>query len=137
MKTLFDSSAFAKRYIDEPGSDAVESPCLSASELALCVLCVPEILSAVTRRLRERRLNREQYDLIKRHLLEDIGDAAVVELTPNVIAATVTVLETSAVRAANAMHVAAATVWEAELFVSADRQQLAAARKAGLRVKAL
>ena len=137
MKTLFDSSAFAKRYIDEPGSDAVESPCLSASELALCVLCVPEILSAVTRRLRERRLNREQYDLIKRHLLEDIGDAAVVELTPNVIAATVTVLETSAVRAANAMHVAAATVWEAELFVSADRQQLAASRKAGLRVKAL
>jgi predicted nucleic acid-binding protein len=49
----------------------------------------------------------------------------------------VTVLEASVVRAADAMHVAAAVVWGAELFVSSDRQQLAAARKAGLRVKAV
>ena len=135
MKTLFDSSAFAKRYIEEPGSGAVESLCLTASELGLCVLCVPEILSAVSRRLRERRLTRDHYELIKRHLLQDIADAAIIELTPQVIAAAVTVLETSTLRAADAIHVAAATVWEAELFVSADKRQLAAARKTGLRVK--
>jgi len=53
-----------------------------------------------------------------------------------VIAATVTALERSAVRAADAMHVAAAAIWGAEIFVSADQQQLAVARKAGLKVKA-
>lgn len=135
MKTFLDSSAFAKRFIEEPGSEAVESLCQAASELALCVTCVPEILSAVNRRLRDRRLKREHSDLIKRHLLEDVADATIVDLTPAVIAATVTVLETSTVRAADAMHVAAATAWGADLFVSADRQQCAAARKAGLPVK--
>lgn len=137
MKTFLDSSAFAKRFIDEPGSDAVESVCLAASELGLCVTCVPEILSAMNRRLRERRLNREHYERMKQHLLEDVADAMIVDLTPAVIAATVTVLETSAVRAADAMHIAAATAWGAELFVSADRRQCAAARKSGLRVKAV
>lgn len=119
----------------EPGSEAVEHLCLSASELGLCVTCVPEILSAMNRRLRERRLKREHYRLIKRHLLEDVADATIIDLTPAVIAATVAVLEMSTVRAADAMHVAAASVWGAELFVSADRQQCAAARKAGLAVK--
>lgn len=135
MKTFLDSSAFAKRCVDEPGSEAVEHLCLSASELGLCVTCVPEILSAMNRRLRERRLKREHYHLIKRHLLEDVADATIVDLTPAVIAATVAVLEMSTVRAADAMQVAAASVWGAELFVSADRQQCAAARKAGLAVK--
>jgi predicted nucleic acid-binding protein len=137
VKTFFDSSAFAKRSIEEPGTAAVEAICGAASDLGLCVLCVPEILSAVNRRLRERRLRRDQYILIKQHLLDDVADATIIDLTPTVIAATVTVLETSAIRAADAMHVAAASVWQADLFVSADRQQLAAARKAGLRVKAV
>ena len=137
MKTFFDSSAFAKRYADEPGSETVGTLCMAASELGLCVLCVPEILSAMNRRLRERRLERDEYKLIKRHLLEEVVDATIIDLTPAVIAAAVTALERSAVRAADAMHVAAAAIWEAEIFVSADQQQLAAARKAGLKVKAV
>lgn len=137
MKTFFDSSAFAKRYADEPGSETVGTLCMAASELGLCVLCVPEILSAMNRRLRERRLERDEYKLIKRHLLEEVVDATIIDLTPAVIAAAVTALERSAVRAADAMHVAAAAVWKAEIFVSADQQQLAAARKAGLKVKAV
>jgi predicted nucleic acid-binding protein len=137
VKTFFDSSAFAKRYADEPGSETVGTLCMAASELGLCVLCVPEILSAMNRRLRERRLERDEYKLIKRHLLEEVVDATIIDLTPAVIAAAVTALERSAVRAADAMHVAAAAVWKAEIFVSADQQQLAAARKAGLKVKAV
>lgn len=137
MKTFFDSSAFAKRYVDEPGSERVDSLCMAASELGLCVLCVPEILSAMNRRLRERRLKRDEYELIKRRLLEEVVDATIIDLTPAVIAVAVAALERSAVRAADAMHVAAAAAWGAERFVSADQQQLAAARKAGLKVMAI
>ena len=49
MKIFFDSSAFAKRYIDEPGSDSVEAICQNATELALSVICMPEIISAMNR----------------------------------------------------------------------------------------
>jgi len=46
-------------------------------------------------------------------------------------------VEASPVRAADALHVAAALVWKAELFVTADQRQLVAARKAGLKVQAV
>lgn len=135
VKTFFDSSAFAKRYLEEAGSAAVESLCLAASDLAVCVICVPEILSALNRRIRERHISSSDYLLLKGHLLDDLRDAAIVDLTPAVIAGTVEVLEAAPLRAADAMHVAAALAWDAELFVSADNRQLAAARAAGLEVK--
>lgn len=137
MKTFLDSSAFAKRYIEEPGSDDVEAACLAASDLGLCVICVPEILSALNRRLRERTLRRGDYELLKGRLLEDVGDAAIVDLTPAVVRETVAMLESSPLRAADAMHVAAAVAWGADWFLSADRRQLTAARKAGLRTKSV
>jgi predicted nucleic acid-binding protein len=137
VKTFFDSSAFAKRYVEEPGSDEVEAACLAATDLGLCVICVPEILSAFNRRLRERGLRQSDYKLMKERLLDDVTDATIVDLTPAVIKEAVVMLETSILRAADALHIAAAVAWDAEWFISADRRQLAAARKAGLRTKAV
>jgi uncharacterized protein len=137
VKTFFDSSAFAKRYVEEPGSDEVEAACLAATDLGLCVICVPEILSAFNRRLRERGLRQSDYKLMKERLLEDVTDATIVDLTPAVIKEAVVMLETSILRATDALHIAAAVAWDAEWFLSADRRQLAAARKAGLRTKAV
>ena len=137
MKTFFDSSAFAKRFLEETGSDTVETLCLDAGELGLCVICVPEIMSALVRRLRDKRINHGQFTMLEQHLLDDIRDAAIIDLTPEVIAASITAIKTSPLRAADSLHVAAAKVWEADLFVSADERQLAAARKAGLTVRAV
>lgn len=135
MRTYLDSSAFAKRLIEERGSDAVERVCAEATELALSVVTVPEIVSALNRRRRERALTRRQYELAKERLLEDVRDADIVNLTPAVVAASVRMLEAGPVRALDAVHIACALEWGAELFVSADRQQLTAARKAGLKVR--
>jgi predicted nucleic acid-binding protein len=137
VKTFFDSSAFAKRYVEEPGSDTVAALCQEATDLALCVICVPEIVSAMNRRLRERRLTKSDYLALKRHLLEDIRDATIIDLVPPVVAACIEIVERSPVRAADALHVAAARAWRADLFVTADPRQLAAARRAGLKVHAV
>ena len=134
MRTYLDSSAFAKRFLEESGSDAVENICLRASELGLSVLTVPEIISALNRRRRERVLTRRPYEVAKRRLLEDVRDADIVNLTPDVIGSSVAVLEAGAVRTLDALHIACALEWEAGLFVSADRRQLAAAKRAGLKV---
>ena len=135
MKTFFDSSAFAKRYVEEPGSDRVDRLCLEATELALSVLCIPEVLSALNRRRREGSLSARQYKAAKSALVEDVRDAAIVNLTPHVIARCTTILENTPLRAMDALHVACAVEWQTELFVSADRRQIAAAAKAGLRAK--
>ncbi len=44
MKVFFDSSSYAKRFLDEAGSQEVESLCQQADSLGLSILCYPEIL---------------------------------------------------------------------------------------------
>lgn len=135
MKTFFDSSAFAKRYIRETGSQAVDTLSIAATELALSVVCLPEVLSALNRRVRERNLTAQQYDTAKENLFEDIRDAVIVNLTPDVILTCTIILEASPVRAMDALHIACAVQWGAELFVSADKRQVFAARRAGLQTR--
>lgn len=135
MRTFFDSSAFAKRYIEEAGSQAVESLCMGATDLALSILCIPEIISALNRRLREGDLLEQDYREAKRRLSEDVEDAGIVNLTPSVVSTCTTILEASPVRALDALHIACALGWKAELFVSADQRQIAAAQQAGLQTE--
>ncbi len=135
MKAFLDSSAFAKRFVEENGSDGVEVICAQATELGLSVICVPEIVSALNRRRREHTLTREQYHVAKKRLLDDVRDADIIFLTPTVIGSAILILEASPVRAMDALHVACALEWGAELFASADKQQLQAARRAGMKTR--
>jgi predicted nucleic acid-binding protein len=135
MKACLDSSAFAKRFVEEQGSDAVEAVCAQADELGLSVLCVPEVISALNRRLRERVLSPVQYRQAKQRLLDDVRDADIIQLTPSVVGSAIQVVEASPVRAMDALHIACALEWGADLFVTADTRQLAAAKRAGLKTK--
>ena len=132
MKTYLDSSAFAKRFIEEGGSQEVEDLCGQASELGLSIICLPEIISALNRRQREKSLTAQQYAEAKSSLMNDVRDADIIDLTVSVVGSSITTLETSTVRAMDALHIASALEWGAELFVSADKQQLKASRHAGL-----
>ena len=135
MKTFFDSSAFAKRYIEEPGSQVVDSLCQEATEVALSVLCVPEIISALNRRVREGLLTDREYTGVKQYLSQDIRDAVIINLVPQVVSTCTKILEASPVRAADALQIACALEWKTELFVSGDKKQISAARKARLHTK--
>jgi len=132
MKLLVDSSAFAKRYVQEYGSEDVEGFLQRASELALCILLLPEIVSGLNRRLRERILSSNDYRKIKSQLLEDVTDATVIQITPAVISHSVKLMENNVLRAMDSFHVACALEWQADLFVTADKRQLTAAKNAGL-----
>jgi predicted nucleic acid-binding protein len=137
MKTFLDSSAFAKRFVDEAGSDKVEDACAQASELGLSVLCVPEIISALNRRRRERSVTATQYAEAKQRLLEDVRDVDIINFAVPVVGSAIGVLEESPVRAMDALHIACALEWGAQLFVSSDKQQLSAARAAGIKTRAV
>ena len=132
MRVFLDSSAFAKRYIEEAGSQTVDDICQEATELCLSVICIPELISALNRRAREKSLSRKNYHTIKNALSEDLQDITIINLTPEVITRTTRLLEDNALRAMDAIHVACALEWRAELFISSDKQQIIAARKAGL-----
>lgn len=135
MKVCLDSSALAKRFVNEEGSDAIEALCSQADALGLSVICLPEIISALNRRLRERMLTSSQYREAKQRLLDDVRDADMIQLTPSVLGTAIRILEGSPVRAMDALHLACAIEWGADVFASADARQLAAARRAGLKTK--
>ena len=132
MKLAIDSSSFAKRYVQEVGSDKLDLLLENASELAFCVILVPEIVSGLNRRLREQVLTVADYRAVKKQLLDDVRDATVLQLTPSVISRSVKILESNTLRALDALHVACALEWQADLFATSDRRQFTAARNTGL-----
>lgn len=134
MRVYFDSSALAKRYIDEAGTAEVLAWCDLATELAFSVIAVPELASAFRRLLREGRLNEAQYMQLKGDLMADIADAIICDTTPQVVQKAIVALEAFPLRAMDAIHVGAALTCDAVAFVSADVRQCAAARHFGLQV---
>jgi len=137
VKVFVDSSSFAKRYIRESGSDELDVILQSASELALCVILVPELISGLTRRMREGVLSASDYRKAKDLLLDDIRDATILQLSPAVISRSVRLLEGNVLRAMDALHVAGALEWQADLFVTSDKRQLNAAINSGLQTEFL
>jgi uncharacterized protein len=127
MKLAIDSSSFAKRYVQEIGSDKLDSLLGGASELAFCVILVPEIVSGLNRRLREQALTIAEYRAVKTQLLDDVRDATVLQITPSVVSHSVKLIESNVLRALDALHVACALEWQADLFVTSDRKQYRAA----------
>lgn len=137
MRLAVDSSALAKRYIQEAGSDKLASLLLNASELALCIIVVPEIVSGLNRRMREGFLTVADYRAAKRQLLGDVRDATILQITPAVVSRSLRLLENGNLRAMDTLHVACALEWRSDLFVTSDSRQSLAAGNAGLRTEYL
>jgi hypothetical protein len=137
MKLVVDSSSLAKRYVQEFGSEKLDQLLRKASELALCIILVPEVVSALSRRIRENALDHKNYFVVKKQLLNDVRDAVILQITPSVISISVKLLENNVLRGMDALHVACALEWKADLFVTSDRRQLIAAQNAGLRTEYL
>lgn len=135
MRVFFDSSAFVKRFVQEVGSEQADMACTAASALGLSVICVPEMLSALNRKVREGVLLQADYSELKQAIAQDIADAQIVNLGTDVLRHTVVLLEQNTLRSLDAMHIACALEWGAERFVSADKRQLKAAQNAGLSVQ--
>jgi predicted nucleic acid-binding protein len=135
VRVFFDSSAFAKRYVSETGTDKVLAWCDQATEIGLSAIALPEIISAFCRLRREGKIDDVQYRQMKNLLLADIEDAAVCDLTPTVLARSITSLESNVLRGMDAIHIGSAVALQADVFVSADVRQCEAAGKSGLKVE--
>ncbi|MHB1528964.1 MAG: type II toxin-antitoxin system VapC family toxin [Acidiferrobacteraceae bacterium] len=134
MRVFLDTSALAKRYVAELGSTRVVKVCQQADSLAVCVICLPELISTLTRLVREKKITKADYRKLKGNVMKDLADIDICQITPDVLASGVSLLETNPLRAMDALHVACAVAVETDCFVSADHRQLAAARKTGLKI---
>ena len=94
----------AKRYIADETSDKLDELLRTSTSLAVSVLCIPEIISALCRRRRERSLTNRQYESARAALEEDLADATVIAIIDEVVLASVTLLEAHPLRASDAIQ---------------------------------
>ena len=134
MKVFLDTSAFAKRYVVEKGSDKVMALCLKADSLVVSVVCLLELISTLSRLVREKKLAKAEYRRLKSESMADLADVDICQITADVLVSVVSLLESHPLRAMDAVHVACALAVKPDVFVSADHRQLSAARKAGLKI---
>ena len=135
MRVFFDTSAFVKRFVDEVGSDKADEITQKATEVGLSILCFPEMMSALNRKQRAGFLNERDYLMLKTDIIDDIEDAELINLSPGVLEKATGLLEQHVLRSLDALQIACAFEWQAELFVSSDERQLAAALDSGLKVE--
>lgn len=133
MRTFFDSSAWAKRYVQEEHSTTVMHLCKVATEIVLSILTPIEILSALNRLRRDASLSQEQYLKSKALVISDCNHLATVGINSAVQAEAVIRMEKSPLKASDAIQVASAIVCQCDLLVSFDSQMQKAARMAGLK----
>ena len=134
MRVFFDTSALAKRYVEEDGSEQVRALCAEADALGFSVLVLPELISTLCRLVREGRLSGRDYRSLKSAVHADLSDADLCDLSQEAFEKTLICLERHPLRAFDALHVGIALVYQPDLFVSADRRQVEAAGREGLKV---
>ena len=134
MRIFFDTSALAKRYVEEPDSARVQDLCEQADAIILSIICLPELISTLCRLVREGRVDQYAYHRIKHSVLTDLGDMDICPINSEVMAHSVRCLENHPLRAMDAIHLGCALTCKPDCFVSADRRQVQAARAEGLTV---
>ena len=147
MTTYYvDTSALAKRYVDETGSSWLRRR-LTAEPLPSVVvvhLAIVEMTSALTRRMREGRLTQTEYAQLQSAFRSDcLNEYEIAVAAGSVVDEAVRLLEAYPLRAYDAVHLATALVANQRLidggltpliFLSADDRMNDAASAEGLAV---
>lgn len=128
-----DTSALAKIYLPESGSDALEAMLLGRRDLIVSDLAATELASAVARRTREGELAAGQGRRIYLRLVRDLesGEFRRAEITGNTHREAEKLLmgvgRRVPLRAADALHLALASLADARAFVTFDKKMWLAA----------
>jgi uncharacterized protein len=135
----FDSSALVKRYIEESGSDVVQSLLDRDTSAATSKLAYPEILSALTRKQRSGELTKRSLQAAVQQFEADWAGIVVVEFHDELLPAMKSLLLKHHLSGADTVHLSSA-LWlkralQSDLaFVASDLNLLKAARAERLEV---
>ena len=134
MITYVDTSSLLKLLVDEVGSDQVEALWDASEVLASSALIRVEPRAALAAAHRHRRLTASQHQEALTHLALLIDQLLIVRVTDELIVAAGELAEQEALRAYDAVHLAAALSLETDVISSADLELCNAASRRGMHV---
>jgi uncharacterized protein len=130
----FDTSAFVKILIEEPGSTPAVQAWQAADSVACSRLLHAEARAALSMARRQGRLSTVQHTSAKAALNVHWQDVYVVELTEPLVEEAGDLAEGEALRGYDAVHLASALRASVEMLITADVEMIRAARNRGLEV---
>lgn len=136
MRLFFDTSALIKNYIQESGSDRVDSLLSEAEIIYVSSILEIETVSTFKRLQIEKAITENEYKILKREFETDYNYFITADLTINVIEKAKTVIEKYYLKSLDAIHLAAATLLadEIDYFICCDEKLLKAAEKEGIKI---
>ncbi|MCI0416481.1 type II toxin-antitoxin system VapC family toxin [bacterium] len=134
-----DSSAFAKLFTYESGSQEVRGISRKSRIILSCITGV-ECISALSRKKAEEGMKEVVFEKIVEMIRTSLAKIDLIRLSDEVLIRAEMVVLVSAVRALDALHLASVLEFQNEtgirlLLVTADRKQEAAAKLHGIRTK--
>jgi len=137
-----DASAWVKRYLREPGSDWISALFERQSAFTCSALGFLEVSATLARKHKSGELQAAALQESTRRLRSDWARFFCVRLSPAVIQTALQRIEQSALRGADAVHLASSLVVQRHLqtgghelvLVASDRELKEAAQQAGLTV---
>lgn len=138
MIHFLDASALVKRYVREPGTDAVASLFRRARAIAVSRLSTAEVPAALARRARRKDIDSRLARAAAERFESDLSDFGVVEVRPRVLAQAAALVWEADLRAYDAVQLASAVELARQsgspvTFVAADAALLRAAASQGLK----
>lgn len=132
-----DTSALAKLYVPEPGSTTLEAALVGRRDVIVSELAVTELCSTIARRTREGDLSATHAQRLYQRILRDCaaGEFRRAELTASIYRDAERLLlglgRRVALRAADALHLALASAYAAQVLITFDARMRAAAEAMG------
>jgi predicted nucleic acid-binding protein len=137
MILYLDTSALVKRYVIEPGSDQVNQATANAETAGTVIITRTEVAAALARAIRIGALKQADALANLQRFRSDWHDLARVQVTENLIARADVLAWEHNLRGYDAIHLAAALVWQEALgepitLATFDEQLWQAAEREGL-----
>jgi predicted nucleic acid-binding protein len=128
----FDTSALIKRFVDEPGSDAVAALLAAEPLAATSVVAYAEVHASLARKLRDRAMTTSDHRRTVRAFDADWRALVRVGVTERVLALVPGLVRCHPLRGLDAIHLASAVCLRSELaeavgLIAADERLLTAA----------
>jgi len=137
MKVFYDTSAFIKLFQEEFGSDKITELRDQATVNAVSIVCLPETFSTLNRLRREKKFGVSVYAQLKSEVFRELNSFFICGLDSDIVTKSITIIEKNPLKGMDSIHVSTALKWQADMFVSGDKQQLKSAKANGLEVVAM
>ena len=135
MKVYVDTSALAKRYVQEPGSKELEDLFFRViTSLFVSTLAYPEFSAAIGRKLRNSELNKDDATkAVSEFEMDWYGLFETISVTKQLAESAASLAIQYGLKGADAIHLATALVSGADLFVVSDVQLIRVAEEVSIR----